>query len=433
MKILMTGATGLLGSALSHRLADAGHDLVCAGRRRPERLPPRAAFIEVDFAHDTAARWAPRLAGIDAVVNAVGIFRQEAPDSFERLHVQGPRALFEGCVVARVRRVVHVSALGADVDAATDYHLSKRRGDDALLALPLDAFVVQPSLIFSGGGASSQAFLGLAALPVLPLPEGGVQMIQPLHLDDATRVLQALLEAPPQAGDAVRRVALVGPRAVTLRDYLASLRSQLGLGRGRVLRVPAALMTLAARLGDRFSGALFDSAAWSMLRRGNTAPPADTARLLGHPPRGVDEFIEPAQAPALRLQAQLTWLMPLLRVSMAAVWIVTGIVSLGLYPVEASLDLLARAGVPAPFQAPALYGAALLDLAFGLLTLMPLRAGRRRLLWLAQAALIAGYTAIITVRLPEFWLHPYGPLSKNLPMLAILCLLWSLDRPARRP
>jgi hypothetical protein len=72
-----------------------------------------------------------------------------------------------------------------------------------------------------------------------------------------------------------------------------------------------------------------------------------------------------------------------------------------------------------------LYGAAGLDLVLGVLTLV---LKRRVGLWLAQIALIVGYTAIISVRLPEYWLHPYGPVLKNLPMLAVLWLLYAVDR-----
>ena len=95
---------------------------------------------------------------------------------------------------------------------------------------------------------------------------------------------------------------------------------------------------------------------------------------------------------------------------------------------SAGKEILSRAGVPAALQPLALYGAALLDLALGVLTVWPgLSAQRRRLLWLAQIALILGYSLIITVRLPEFWLHPYGPMLKNLPMLAALALLLTLE------
>ena len=74
----------------------------------------------------------------------------------------------------------------------------------------------------------------------------------------------------------------------------------------------------------------------------------------------------------------------------------------------------------------ALYGAALLDLALGAATLF-LRRGRRPL-WLMQIGLILGYTALITVWLPEYWLHPYGPVLKNLPMLAAIWMLYAFER-----
>src|SRR5690606_16944265 len=136
--------------------------------------------------------------------------------------------------------------------------------------------------------------------------------------------------------------------------------------------------------------------------------------------------IAPEDAAAQRTQATLRWLLPILRLSLACLWIVTGVLSLGIYPVASSYELLARAGVPAGLQPLALYGAALLDIVLGLLVLLPRRTRR---LWAAQAALVLGYTAIISWRLPEFWLHPYGPVLKNVPLLAMLWLLYELERP----
>jgi len=110
---------------------------------------------------------------------------------------------------------------------------------------------------------------------------------------------------------------------------------------------------------------------------------------------------------------------------------VTGIVSLGVYPVEDSLALLARVGLHGVLATLALFGAALLDLVLGVLTVAA-PARWRRWVWLAQLALIGGYTVLITFFLPEYWLHPYGPISKTLPILAVLGLLWALEPPARR-
>lgn len=424
MNILLTGASGFLGGRLLRELLAAGHRVVCAGRRPPPVEHARCSWLKLEFTATPAEVWRAHLQGVDAVVNLVGVFRERGTASFEAVHARGPRALFDACAAAGVGRVVQVSALGADARAQTPFLLSKYAADRHLLGLPLDACVAQPSLVFGPGGTSAQRLLTLASLPVVPLPAGGRQRIQPIHVDDAALALRSLVEAP--AGQwRGRRLPLVGPRPLTLRDYLLALRRALGLPAPWLLPVPGALVAIAARLGEWRRDALLDRAAWSMLERGNTADPEPVARLLGRLPRAAQAFIAPEQREALRTQAQLGWLLPLLRLSLAVVWLASALVS-AIYPLDASLALLARAGVPQELQPAALWGAVGLDLAFGLLTLAPLRS--RRWLWAAQAGLILFYSAVIALRLPEFWLHPYAPMVKNLPMLAMLALLWVLER-----
>lgn len=434
MRILLTGATGFIGAALREALLARGHALRCVGRRAPAPAHPRSEWRPLDFAAATSpAAWRALLQGCDAAVNAVGIFREGDGQRFEALHTRAPAALFAACAEQGVRRVVQLSALGADARALTAYHRSKRAADEALLALPLEGWVAQPSLVFGPEGGSSRLFLALASAPLLVLPAGGRQLVQPIHRDDLVEALVQLLSLPAaalQGGE--RRVALVGPQPLALADYLQALRQAMALPPARVWALPAAAVDLAARVGDRLPGAWLDTASWTMLRQGNAAPADDTARLLGRAPRAARDFVPREQAGARRAQAQLAWLLPLLRASIAAVWLWTAAVSAGLFPVAESYALLARSGVPAALQPLALYGAAVLDLLLGVLTLWPTGRGRgrlasRRAVWRAQAALILGYTAIISVRLPEFWLHPYGPLMKNLPMLALLLLLDTLE------
>lgn len=424
MVILLTGASGFLGRRLAMALAHGGHQLVCVLRDPRQAaglgLPGRA--LAADFAHDHApADWRPRLAGVDVVINAVGILRETRRQRFADLHVAAPRALFAACLEAGVRRVLQISALGADEGAQSRYHRSKKAADDFLVRLPLSAVVIQPSLIYGPGGASARLFGLLASLPLLPLPGGGRQLVQPLHIDDAVAAIVALVD-----GDAYRgqRVALVGPAPLSLRDFLAQLRHAMGRPPARVIAVPAPLARAAATLGGLLPGALLDRETLAMLERGNTAAPAATRQLLGHPPRPPSAFIRAADAVASRQQAQLAWLLPLLRGSVAVVWIVTGILSLGVYPAAQSYALLAAVGVPAGAAPLLLYGAALLDLGLGLGTLL-LR--QRRALWLAQIAVMLGYTAIISLHLPEFWLHPFGPVLKNLPLLAAIVVLLTLE------
>ncbi|MGN6387975.1 MAG: DoxX-like family protein, partial [Burkholderiaceae bacterium] len=173
-------------------------------------------------------------------------------------------------------------------------------------------------------------------------------------------------------------------------------------------------------------GALLDRDTLGMLERGNVADAAPITAVLGRTPRPVEEFVPRADAAATRLHARLRWLLALLRICIAAVWIVTGIVALGLYPLADSYALLARAGVTGALAPVMLFGAALLDLALGAATLA-LPAPRRRWLWIGQLILMGVYTVIITLRLPEFWLHPYGPLVKNLPMAAAIAALLVLE------
>lgn len=129
-----------------------------------------------------------------------------------------------------------------------------------------------------------------------------------------------------------------------------------------------------------------------------------------------------------RTQAKLARPLAVLRISLAFVWLATAAVSAGLYPVEDSYALLVRSGAPADLAPLLMYGAAGFDLLMGLgILLLP----RRRPLWLAQLGLIGFYTIYIAFRLPEFLFHPFGPLTKNIPMLAAIWLMAELDRPPK--
>ena len=430
MIVLLTGATGFMGRHLRDALVSAGHQVICAVRHAHD--PPGCdgciREIEADFSRDfSPTAWTPRLAGVDAVINAVGILREHGSQTFDAIHVRAAKALFAACVMTGVRRVIQISALGADVHAVSRYHLSKKEADDFLADQPLDWIIAQPSVIYGPGGRSARLFTLLASLPWIPVPGRGDQQIQPVHSDDVVAAIIALLEADELQR---RRVALVGPESLRLRGFLARLRSAMGLGRARFVGVPMPLARLAARFGTLLRRGLLDTETLNMLVRGNVADPAAIRKLLGREPRAVEAFIPQGDAPAIRTWAKLQWLLALLRWSVAIVWIWTGIVSLGLYPVSDSYALLARVGVSGALAPVLLYGAAMLDLAFGV-AIFVMR--RRRLLWIVQALVMVLYTLIITIHLPEFWLHPYGPTLKNLPMLAAIWLLYELEPDGEDP
>jgi uncharacterized protein YbjT (DUF2867 family) len=425
MILLLTGATGFLGKHLLEKLLAAGHQVVCAVRKPPsiDAPDPRLRYVAADFTRDfDESAWEPKLQGIEGVINAVGIIRETSSQSFDAIHAKAPRALFAACAHIGVKLVIQISALGADAAAQSRYHLSKKEADDFLVSLNLRSVIVQPSLVYGDDGTSAKLFTTLASLPIIPLPGTGGQMIQPVHIDDATAAIVALVDKKLPSGT---RLPVVGPQPLSYRNFLHVIRTSMGLRSPIFIPIPQMLMRIGASASRFLSGSLLDRETLQMLERGNTADVMPMQTLLGRASRPPEQFITPRNAAAVRMQAQSRWLLPMLRVSIAIVWIVTGIVSAGLYPVADSYALLARVGIGGVLAPVMLYGAALLDFIFGIATLL---LKRRRWLWIAQLGVILFYTAVISWKLPEFWLHPYGPLLKNLPMAAAIWLLLEMER-----
>lgn len=421
MIVMIVGATGFIGGRLAQAFGAAGHEVRCAGRDAGARLPAGCTrAVQIDYSAPSASEWTPLLVGVDVLVNAVGILR-DGPQTFDNLHVLGPRALFTAATLAGVRRVIQVSALGAEAGAIARYHASKYEADRFLMELPLDWAIVQPSLVYGAGGGSARMFDSQASLPLIPLPAGGHQRIQPVHIDDLVETVTRLAESPAALHCVL---PVVGPRPLTLRDFLGELRGTLGFGRPRFLPVPRGLVALAARLGDSIPSMMLNRETFGMLERGNTGPPGPVERLLGRPLTPVARFVSPARRESRRAAAALSWLAPLLRFTVAAMWLFAGIVALGPYPVQDSLALLRSIGVSAALAPVLLFGSAALDILLGLLTLLPRRPPG---LWSAQIAVVVAYTLIISFALPQLWLEPFGPVAKNVPILALLILLQQLE------
>jgi uncharacterized protein YbjT (DUF2867 family) len=414
MRVLVTGANGFIGGHVVAALLAAGHEPVgCV--RDPEawrrRWPGRAA-LPCDFNRDTAPEnWRPRLEGIDAVVNAAGILSERGGQSHAKVHVEAPAALFEACRRAGVRRVIHISALGADEAAGTGYARSKRVAEAALAATDLDWVILRPSLVYGGAAYGGTALMrGFAALPfAVPLVGDGSQRFSPLHMDDLTRAICRFLEP---GAPARLRLDAAGPEARTLREILAGMRSWLGLAPARFVRVPVGLAALACRFGDALGWATVNGTALRMLRYGNVADGRAFREAAGFAPRGFAAGL--ARQPATtqdRWHARLVPVRPALRWLLALVWLVSGGVGLLPASIDYGAGLLERAGVPRAAGAGVLYAACLLDLALGAALLLRWRV---KLAGAVALALALGYPFVLTVLAPATWADPLGALIKNL-------------------
>lgn len=413
MNILVCGADGFIGRALCDALVRGGHRV-----RKGVRHASHDDEVAIDYTADLdPSVWLPRLHDIDVVINAVGILVERGDQTFDRIHRRAPVALFEAASNAGVRRIVQISALGAH-DGETAYFTSKRAADAYLLSLPVAHHVLRPALVYGPRGSSARFFRSVASLPVHPLPAGGHQLLRPIHLDELAEVVVRLVDGSVTDQPVLD---LVGGTQLEYRQMLATYRASMGLTPAGSIGIPAAAIGLSAALLDRVPRSMLTRDTWRMLQSGSTAPVATTARVLGREPAGIETFVAPADALPLRLEALGAWRPTVLRGALAITWIWTALCSAFIYPQAGSLALLAPVHLHGGVAIAALYLASALDLAFGVATLV--RPGRR--LWAMQGGLIVAYSLAIAIAMPEFLWHPFGPLLKNLPILALLLILFS--------
>jgi uncharacterized protein YbjT (DUF2867 family) len=423
MRVLVLGAGGFIGGRVVAGLLGRGHAVTCAGRdpdalRR--RFPPCRA-VWADLLADDTRTWMPCLVGTDAVVNAAGALRGD----LEGVHHRGTVALFEACAAAGVPRLVQLSALGAGAQLRSRFLATKDAADAHLLRLARQESgrgwcVLRPSLVIGRGGGSTALFCALAAAPV-PLRLGpGTWRVQPLHVADLARAVAELVEAP----SVPPRLDLVGPEAMTTDALTAALRAWLGLPRRPPLPLPQATLWVAARIGDLLPGASLTSESLRMLAAGNTADPAPMVAALGWAPRRLADAL--AAEPAVAADLWLARLLPLggiLLGALVVVWVGSGIASFRLAPGQAD-TLLSGLGLTGRSALAVTWAGAALDIVLGLALL---RAGWRRTVLVAQLAVMVAYTVLATVALPALWTDPFGPLLKNLAVLAATLALLAVQ------
>ena len=439
MKILVTGAYGFIGSHIVAGLVAAGHEVVGCGRdiALGRRLIPHIDWIECDLNRNAApADWAGRLDGVEAVVNCAGILQSSAADDIDAIHRRGPVALFEACRAAGVRRAIQMSALGIEPKAGknlesgveTAYAESKRGADEALMAMDMDWIVLRPSLVYARNCYGGTAlFRGLAALPfAIPVPGGGRQRFQPIHMDDLVRAVLRLVEP-----DAPSRMLLepVGPEPMTLRDILSGLRRWLGFGPAPVVAIPMGIVWLAAKLGDLahwigMRGSM-RSTALSQMSRDNVADMAPFAKAVGFTPRRFADALaaEPA-GPQDRWHARLVFLRPLLRFTLGLFWIASGLITAFDPARSDAMAILGHAGFAGSWAMAALWGGVVADILLGGLVLVDRHV---RMAGLGMIAVTAGYLAVLTLTIPELWLDPLGPLVKTLPLVPAILIMMTLE------
>ena len=273
MNILLLGGSGFIGRHIAARLRQCGHQVQTPTHRE----------LDLRALDEDAARAC--LHGQEAVVNAVGIMSRDV-DALEAVHHHAPATLAGWAREAGVARWLQVSALGADAWHPVAFLGSKGRGDEAVRA-QLATDTVRPSVVYGRGGKSCELFIRLVRLPLLALPDGGRQMLQPVHVHDIADGIAVLLAAPSRNAT----INMTGARALTLAAYLNTLRASLhGKTAARVLPLPSPLLAPFLPLTNYLSNGMVSAATLRLLADGSCADNRDFSALLGRAPLAPEQF-----------------------------------------------------------------------------------------------------------------------------------------------
>jgi uncharacterized protein YbjT (DUF2867 family) len=238
-KVLLLGGSGFIGASIADQLSSSGFFVTVPTRLRERAkhllILPTIDIVEADI-HDPASLLA-LVREHDAVINLIGILHGD----FEREHAEFPKLVAETCVKANVPRLLHMSALNADINGPSKYLQSRGRGEANVLAVvkanpELKVTMFQPSVVFGEHDKFLNMFVGLVKkFPFIPLGSADAKF-QPVWVEDVARAFAQSLNQSETFG---KTYPLVGPKVYTLQQLIefvialtGKARLVIGLGKG---------------------------------------------------------------------------------------------------------------------------------------------------------------------------------------------------------
>jgi uncharacterized protein YbjT (DUF2867 family) len=283
--ILITGGTGFVGRHLIARLHQQGEQ-VRALARSPQDVPG-AEPVQADITDTAAIGEAAR--GCQAVIHLVGILRERRGAGFRRVHVEGTRSAIEACREAEVPRLLHMSALGTRPNARSRYHGTKWRAEELVRESGLQTTIFRPSVIFGDGGSFLPQIRSLVRrAPIVPIPGGGMSLIQPIWVEDVVSCFMGALGRPETVG---RTYELGGPETYGFEQLIDLVAESEGVELVK-LHLPIPLLRPAvavlSRVIPRFP---LTSDQLTMLLEDNVCDIAEMRETFGVEPRSVRDHL----------------------------------------------------------------------------------------------------------------------------------------------
>jgi uncharacterized protein YbjT (DUF2867 family) len=294
-QIAVLGGSGFIGRYIVKRLAEQGEVLTIGGRHaatakylslKGEVGQVGLVNIAIDAPEDVLRAF---VAEKDALINCVGILFESGAQKFDVVHHAAPAKLARLAREAGVERLVHISAIGADLRSSSAYARSKAAGEQAVKDAFPTATILRPSIVFGPEDDFFNRFASLAMMsPVLPLIGGGETRFQPVYVGDVASAALRVLDDPATAG---RTFELGGPRTYTFRALMEVMLREMGRAR-RFIDLPFGIASVQARVLSLLPKPPLTPDQVEMLKRDNVvATGALDLRTLGIEPTPVEAII----------------------------------------------------------------------------------------------------------------------------------------------
>ena len=236
--ILVTGGSGFIGRRVVARLADGGNGVrVLARGQRQAELPNGVEAVNADVLSGEGLSEA--MSGVDKVVHMVAIIRESGGQTFEGVIRRGTERVAEAAKLAGVKKLVYVSAIGAQDNPTYPYLHAKWWAERAVASSGIKYTILRPSIVFGEGDEFINALAGLVRYnPIVPVAGNGKAKFQPIWVEDLVTCIVACLDQDAHGGETLE---VGGPEHLTYDEMLDIVKQTLGKSRLKA-HVPLALM-----------------------------------------------------------------------------------------------------------------------------------------------------------------------------------------------
>ena len=386
MNILILGATGFIGNAVFHSIVNK-HNVTIAGRRPIEGYNQ---WKYIDFSKNND--WYHLLEDVDLVINTIGIIEGD----FEQIQKLAPLELYAKCIEKQIK-IIHISAIGAEKNHPTTHFLRTKKETDDYLLKYHKAKVIYPGVVIGRNGKSTQFFAEISSLPIIPLLSD--KPISFIHIEQLTELIQHIISD----FDTYPHQVFAVSRPEPIKDVFFALKGK----KARFFKIPTQFIQIFFSLFPSASIGIFSKTTYTMFQSSSVD---DYTPLFPEVSKSID-------AKNIQKGDTLPQLFALLAISF--IWLSSGIFSLISW--HESYAIMNEIGANHQLSVLFVWLGSLVDIFLGIVLFS--KRYRKNIIQLQVLTMIT-YMIILSIAASHYWLHPFGVLTKNIPLIALSYYLY---------